>query len=328
MAGPYVNFYADWQNKSESLTTPITAESLEWIEDGIQDVYDEFTTKGDLVAGTAASTFSRLGVGSNDQVLVADSAQPTGIKWAAVPGTSSFVPYSLADAKGDILAATGADAFAKVTAGANTYILTADSTQASGVKWALDPALDLVEAKGDLLVGTAADTLARLAVGSNNQVLVADSAQATGTKWAYAPGGPTFRAYGSAGQTLTSATATKIMLDAEVWDTHSYFNNTSTYRFTPLQAGYYIVTGCVGWSNMLDGIRIITYLYKSGSPDSFQLLVMGGNNDPRVMATTIMSMNGSTDYIELFARHDRGSNSDTLAGPDSTWLAAAWLRPL
>ena len=47
-----------------------------------------FTTKGDLVAATAASTISRLGVGTNGQVLTADSAASTGIKWAT-PATSS-----------------------------------------------------------------------------------------------------------------------------------------------------------------------------------------------------------------------------------------------
>lgn len=38
--------------------------------------------KGDLIAGTGADTFSRLGVGTNGQVLVADSAEATGLKWA------------------------------------------------------------------------------------------------------------------------------------------------------------------------------------------------------------------------------------------------------
>ena len=37
--------------------------------------------KGDLVAGTAADTFSRLAVGSNGLSLVADSAESTGLKW-------------------------------------------------------------------------------------------------------------------------------------------------------------------------------------------------------------------------------------------------------
>ena len=40
--------------------------------------------KGDLVAGTGADAFSRLAVGANDTVLTADSAQATGLKWAAV----------------------------------------------------------------------------------------------------------------------------------------------------------------------------------------------------------------------------------------------------
>jgi hypothetical protein len=38
--------------------------------------------KGDLVAGTGADAFSRLGVGANNTVLTADSAEATGLKWA------------------------------------------------------------------------------------------------------------------------------------------------------------------------------------------------------------------------------------------------------
>jgi hypothetical protein len=53
--------------------------------------------KGDLIAGTAADTFSRLAIGSNDQVLTADSTAATGMKWAAVSGGASgpaFQAYS------------------------------------------------------------------------------------------------------------------------------------------------------------------------------------------------------------------------------------------
>ena len=45
-----------------------------------------FTTKGDIVAATAASTISRLGVGANNTVLTADSTAATGLKWAAPAG--------------------------------------------------------------------------------------------------------------------------------------------------------------------------------------------------------------------------------------------------
>lgn len=44
------------------------------------------TTKGDIYAATAASTPARLGVGSNNTVLTADSSTATGLKWAAAGG--------------------------------------------------------------------------------------------------------------------------------------------------------------------------------------------------------------------------------------------------
>lgn len=47
------------------------------------------TTKGDLFAATASATIARLGVGTNGQVLTADSAEATGMKWAT-PGAGEL----------------------------------------------------------------------------------------------------------------------------------------------------------------------------------------------------------------------------------------------
>jgi len=47
--------------------------------------------KGDLVPGTGADTFARLAVGANGTVLTADSAEATGLKWAAAAGGMSWV---------------------------------------------------------------------------------------------------------------------------------------------------------------------------------------------------------------------------------------------
>jgi len=40
--------------------------------------------KGDIIAATAADTVSRLAVGANDTVLMADSSTATGLKWGTV----------------------------------------------------------------------------------------------------------------------------------------------------------------------------------------------------------------------------------------------------
>jgi len=56
------------------------------------------TTKGDLVVATANNTASRVGVGSNDQVLTADSSTASGVKWATPSGGSA--PLSESDFNG------------------------------------------------------------------------------------------------------------------------------------------------------------------------------------------------------------------------------------
>jgi hypothetical protein len=139
--------------------------------------------KGDLIVGTAPDTAARLGVGTDAQVLTADSAQTTGVRWATAPAAG--IQPTLFDAKGDLIAASAADTPARLPVGSNGQVLTADSAQAAGLAWAAQTGIQstLFDAKGDIIAASAADTAARLPVGSNDQILVADSAQATGVKW-------------------------------------------------------------------------------------------------------------------------------------------------
>lgn len=55
---------------------------FKWVTDatGIQATI--FDAKGDIIAATAADTADRLAVGTNGQVLTADSTTSTGLKWA------------------------------------------------------------------------------------------------------------------------------------------------------------------------------------------------------------------------------------------------------
>ena len=59
----------------------MTISRIPSIEGGIQPTL--LTAKGDLISATAASTPQRLAVGSDAQILVADSTASTGLKWAA-----------------------------------------------------------------------------------------------------------------------------------------------------------------------------------------------------------------------------------------------------
>jgi hypothetical protein len=55
---------------------------------------------------------------------------------AGVATANAAIPKSTVTTKGDIIAATASATVTRVAAGTNGYILTADSTQAAGIKWA------------------------------------------------------------------------------------------------------------------------------------------------------------------------------------------------
>jgi hypothetical protein len=49
-----------------------------------------FDVKGDLIVGTGSNTGTRLAVGTNGYVLIADSTETNGLKWAAAPAVGAF----------------------------------------------------------------------------------------------------------------------------------------------------------------------------------------------------------------------------------------------
>ena len=59
----------------------------------------------------------------------------TGSSWAA-QSASNPISANIVDAKGDIIAATAADTVSRLAVGANDTVLTADSSTATGLKWA------------------------------------------------------------------------------------------------------------------------------------------------------------------------------------------------
>jgi hypothetical protein len=96
------------------------------------------------------------------------------------------------DAKGDVVAGTGANTAAKLIAGADGLVLSTDSTQATGLKWVGAVLKSLFTTKGDIVAATASGAVSRVAAGTDGKVLTADSTQPAGLSWTTASAqGPT-----------------------------------------------------------------------------------------------------------------------------------------
>ena len=77
----------------------------------------------------------------DDTALVKDGAAAirslgTAIDTTVFNNAGAAIAKTIVDAKGDIIAATAADTVSRLAVGANDTVLTADSTAATGIKWA------------------------------------------------------------------------------------------------------------------------------------------------------------------------------------------------
>ena len=144
-----------------------------------------------------------------------------------VPTNGEAILKAFIAAKGDLIGASANDTPLILSVGTNDFVLTADSVEATGMKWATpaapvahdlagaehnaDTLADLntkisdgtvvdtgdiilkafMAAKGDLISASADDTPLILSVGTDTYRLVADSGEATGLKWEAIPAAST-----------------------------------------------------------------------------------------------------------------------------------------
>ena len=113
-------------------------------------------------------------------------------------------------------------------------------------------------------------------------------------------------------------TLTKMTFSTEVYDTDSCYDNSTNYRFTPTEAGKYFVFTKAMSDNVIANATTKLEFYKNGSQmdDQYRMRFKTGGTVGDIEHTLILSaiidMNGSTDYIEVYAAHDNGGNTGGL----------------
>jgi len=120
--------------------------------------------------------------------------------------------------------------------------------------------------------------------------------------------GPAFSAYQSSSQSLSAATYAKLNFQSEEYDTNSNFD-TSTSRFTPTVAGYYLFTGA--FEILTAQATLVVLVYKNGSYSKMLQYTAGVGNAANGSAT--IYMNGSTDYVELYGFSSYANNVNAAA---------------
>jgi hypothetical protein len=144
---------------------------------------------------------------------------------------------------------------------------------------------------------------------------------------------PAVFAYGTSNpQTISTGTPTKIILNAELFDTNNCFDSTTNYRFTPNVAGYYQISFATQF-DFVGAQRSFVFLYKNGSSFIFQEQPNNsvGSTYPALMLTNVLVYaNGTTDYFEIYVQQNSGGNKGSYGSTPpsqySTFFSANMVR--
>jgi len=116
--------------------------------------------------------------------------------------------------------------------------------------------------------------------------------------------GPAFAATDTA-TTATAGVTTKVVFDTTLFDTASAFDGS---KFQPLVAGYYQVNLIITATQLSTGSTMQSIIYKNGSTYIGVANYCLNGFTPSVCVSTLLYLNGSTDYIEAYGRNAGTAN--------------------
>lgn len=179
-----------------------------------------------------------------------------------------------------------------------------------------------------VLLGNGTGAIAATSAGTAGQVLTSGGASAN-PAWGN-PGQPYFSVGLAAAQSISSGAFTKVAYDTVAFDPSSYWDATN-HRWVPKVAGKYLVvlslTATAATLSGADGF--IAAIYKNGTAVKrvTDPTVAGSSITHGLCVSGIVTMNGSTDYIEGFGYFGPGSTISFAAGITVNSLEAHYIGP-
>lgn len=143
------------------------------------------------------------------------------------------------------------------------------------------------------------------------------------------PSIPVFQAVSTVNQSIPNAAFTKVVLNSEVFDSDNYYDAPNS-KFQPLVAGYYAIKAelAIDFSAAVGAAFFIPAVYKNGVEYSRGLLQYTGTAGVYTQyVDTVVQMNGTTDFIELFVFQNTGAARNILFGSTTTFVTGYLVRP-
>jgi len=122
-------------------------------------------------------------------------------------------------------------------------------------------------------------------------------------------------------QTISNNTNTLVSFDTVTFDPNNWWDTTNK-QFLPTIAGYYCSQISLRWNSSDDWDIADLYFYKNS--DIVQAASLRNERFETIVLTSLVYLNGSSDYLKVFAMQSSGSNKDirgTSNGADTNFSA-------
>ena len=196
--------------------------------------------------------------GTTGQVLAKATNTDMDFSWVA-QDDSNAIQNAIVDAKGDIIAATANDTPARLAVGANDTVLTADSTAATGLKWATPSAGGMTLLSTTTLSGTTTGSISSINQTYKNLIIYfSNTTSTTSYTYRWQPNGNDNASAIFRNTTLGTTISTNMQVNGSnfLWDnSYGFLNNSTANQGTLIIYDYASTTNLKSYSLTMYGIR-------------------------------------------------------------------------